>query len=301
MIQPQNLQAGDIIGIVCPAGALPIERVQQCVEILTSWGYQVRLGKTVGGKYFTYSGTDAERTQDLQEMLDDPQVKAVLCGRGGYGLSRIIDEIDFTCFKASPKWVIGFSDITILHAALQKQGYMSIHGPMAAAFNKGPQGEPYIQAMKDLFAGGKTIYTAQTHPLNQIGVATAPMIGGNLCIITHLIGSLNSLDTRGKILFIEDIGEFHYNLDRMVLQMKKAGLFSHLAGLVVGGFSEMRDTPDDIGASAFEILKAHTQEFGYPICFDFPISHALANYPIIEGAMYTLNVNEQQVSLETLV
>jgi muramoyltetrapeptide carboxypeptidase len=297
MIQPQNLQAGDVIGMVCPAGSIPMERIQKCVETLTDWGYQVRLGQTIGGKHFTYSGTDAERAADLQTMMDYPTVKAILCARGGYGLSRIIDTLDFTSMMAQPKWVIGFSDITVLHAALQKKGIMSIHGPMAAAFNKGPEGEPYIQAVKSILEGQKTTYTASTHSYNKLGTITAPMIGGNLCLITHLIGSQNSMDTNGKILFLEDIGEFHYNLDRMVIQMKNAGLFNNLAGLVLGGFTDMRDEPTDIGASAFEILQSHITEFNYPVCYDFPISHGLSNYPIKEGAEYLLNIQADQVIL----
>ena len=297
MIQPQNLQPGDIIGMVCPAGTIPVEKVRKCVETLTEWGYQVRLGKTVGGKFYTYSGTDEERAMDLQEMLDNPKVKAVLCGRGGYGLSRIIDRINFTAFKQNPKWVIGFSDITVLHASLQQQGYMSIHGPMAAAFSKGLDGEPYTNAIKDIIEGRKTKYTAAPHLYNKKGVVTAPIIGGNLCLIAHLIGSKNSLDTKGKILFIEDIGEFHYNLDRMVLQMKNAGLFASLAGLVVGRFSDMRDDATDIGAGAFEIIQSHIREYNYPVCYDFPISHALQNYPIKEGANYTLDIEQDQVTL----
>jgi muramoyltetrapeptide carboxypeptidase len=297
MIQPQNLQPGDIIGMVCPAGTIPAEKVQKCVETLTAWGYQVRLGKTVGSKYFTFSGTDQERAADLQEMLDDKTVKVVLCGRGGYGLSRIIDQLDFTAFKQNPKWVIGFSDITVLHAALQQEGFMSIHGPMAAAFNKGQEGEPYIKAIKDILEGRKTLYKTASHVYNKTGEISAPMIGGNLCLIAHLIGSKNSLDTKGKILFIEDIGEFHYNLDRMVLQMKNAGLFDALAGLVVGGFSDMRDDASDIGAGAFEIIQSHIKEFNYPVCYDFPISHALQNYPIKEGAVYALAISQEGVTL----
>jgi len=272
MIQPQNLQAGDVIGMVCPAGTIPLEKVQKCVETLTGWGYTVKLGKTLGGKHFTFSGTDAERAADLQAMMDDRNVKAILCARGGYGLSRIIDTLDFTAMQAHPKWVIGFSDITVLHAALQKKGIMSIHGPMAAAFNKGPEGEPYIQAIKSIFEG-------------------------HLCLIAHLIGSQNSLDTKGKILFLEDIGEFHYNLDRMVIQMKNAGLFNDLAGLVLGCFLEMRDEPTDIGAGALEIIQSHVQAFNYPVCYEFPVSHGLPNYPIKEGAVYQLNIQANGVSL----
>lgn len=298
MIQPQNLQPGDLIGMVCPSGTIALDKVQKCVETLTGWGYQVKLGNTVGGKYFTYAGTDEARRQDLQAMLDDPKVKAVICGRGGYGLSRIIDKIDFSLFNQSPKWVIGFSDITILHAAIQKQGCMSIHGPMAAAFNKGEEGAPYIQAIHEIVRGCKTSYQAPAHAFNKIGKVTAPVVGGNLCLIAHLIGSNISFDTKGKIVFIEDIGEFHYNLDRMVLQIKKAGLLNNLAGLVVGGFSEMRDEPTDIGASAYEIIQSHIKAFDYPVCYDFPISHALQNYPIKEGGTYSLLVEEQQVCLQ---
>jgi muramoyltetrapeptide carboxypeptidase len=297
MIQPQNLQAGDLIGMVCPAGTIPMERVQKCIETLTSWGYQVKLGKTVGGKHFTYSGTDAERAADLQEMMDDKKVKAIICARGGYGLSRIINTLDFTSMMAQPKWVIGFSDVTVLHAALQKKGIMSIHGPMAAAFNKGSEGEAYIQAIQSIFQGQKTSYVAPAHAYNKLGSVAAPVIGGNLCLIAHLIGSQNSLDTQGKILFLEDIGEYHYNLDRMVIQMKNAGLFENLAGLIIGGFSDMRDEPTDIGAGAFEIIQSHVKEFNYPVCYDFPISHGLPNYPVKEGAVYELAIESNEARL----
>jgi muramoyltetrapeptide carboxypeptidase len=297
MIQPQNLQPGDIIGMVCPAGTIPLETVQKCIETLTSWGYTVKLGKTVGGKHFTFSGTDLERTADLQEMMDDENVKAILCARGGYGLSRIIGHLDFTALKRNPKWIIGFSDITVLHAALQKNQIMSIHGPMAAAFNKGAEGAPYVQALNSIFNGKLCQYETPAHAYNQLGSVTAPIIGGNLCLIAHLIGSVNSITTKGKILFLEDIGEFHYNLDRMVIQMKNAGLFHDLAGLVIGGFSAMRDEPTDIGAGAYEIIQSHIKEFNYPICYDFPISHGLANYPIKLGATYALHVLAKGVTL----
>ncbi len=298
MIQPQKLQAGDTIGMVCPAGTIPLDKVQKCIETLTSWGYQVKLGNTVGGKHFTFSGTDAERAADLQGMMDDKNIKAILCARGGYGLSRIIEVLDFSTMQTNPKWVIGFSDITVLHAALLKQGIVSVHGPMAAAFNKGPEGDRYIQALKLVLEGQKTSYEAPVHGYNKLGKVTAPMVGGNLCLIAHLIGSQNSFDTKGKILFLEDTGEFHYNLDRMVIQMKNAGLFNHLAGLVLGGFSEMRDDATDIGAGAFEIIQSHLTTFNYPVCYDFPVSHGLPNYPIKEGAVYQLNIQSSRVSLQ---
>jgi muramoyltetrapeptide carboxypeptidase len=246
----------------------------------------------------SFSASDTERAADLQEMLDNPKVKAILCGRGGYGVSRIIDQISFEVFAKSPKWVIGFSDITVLHAAIQKQGSMSIHGPMAAAFSKGEDGAPYINALKDILEGRSTQYTAKSNALNKMGTVTAPIIGGNLCLIAHLIGSKNSLDTAGKILFIEDIGEYHYNLDRMVLQIKHAGLFDKIAGLIIGGITDMRDPSSDFGATAFQIIQSHVKDFTFPICYDFPISHALENYPIKEGAVYTLEVHMDKVILK---
>ncbi len=297
MIQPQNLQKGDIIGLVCPAGAIALDKVQKCIETLTQWGYEVRLGKTVGSKKDSFSATDSERLADLQQMMDDPNVKAILCARGGYGMSRIVNDLNFSSFNKKPKWVIGFSDITVLHAALQRQSVMSIHGPMAAAFNKGNQGETYINALKDILEGRKTCYQAPDHSFNKMGTITAPLIGGNLCIIAHLIGSKNNMDTKGKILFLEDVGEYHYNLDRLVIQIVNAGLFENLAGLVIGGFSDMKDASSDFGATPFEILHAHLEKYNYPICFDFPVSHGIQNYPIIQGATYTLNVQNHAVSL----
>lgn len=297
MIQPQNLQPGDLIGIVCPAGAIPLERVQKSVEILTAWGYQVVLGKTVGTRFNHFSATDAERLADLQAMMDNPSVKAILCGRGGYGMSRIIEKVNFTSFSKHPKWVIGFSDITVLHAALQKNGYQSIHGPMSAAFNKGDAGAAYIESLKTILEGGKTNYKTTPHSLNQLGNATATLIGGNLCMMAHLIGSNYSFDTAGKILFIEDVGEYHYNLDRLVIQMKRAGMFDQLAGLIIGGFTDMKDASTDFGASAYEIIQAHSSGYAYPICFDFPISHATANFPVVEGGLYAFSINSEEVSL----
>ncbi len=300
MIQPQNLQPGDIIGMVCPAGSIPMERVQKCVETLAQWGYQVKLGKTVGTKSNSFSATDEERASDLQQMLDDTAVKAVLCGRGGYGVSRIIHQLEFNAFQKNPKWVIGFSDITVLHAALQKNGVMSIHGPMAAAFNKGEEGMPYIDSLKAILQGDKTIYKTKSHAFNKLGTISAPMIGGNLCMMAHLIGSENCFDTAGKLLFIEDIGEYHYNLDRLMIQMKQAGLFKQLAGLIVGGFTEMKDPSTDFGATALEIIQSHLVDYDYPICFDFPISHAIENYPVIEGGQYTLSIQSMGVTLSLI-
>ncbi|MGI9138943.1 MAG: S66 peptidase family protein [Sediminibacterium sp.] len=298
MIQPPKLIPGDTIGITCPAGSIPIEKVQKCIQTLENWGFKVKIGKTVGSKRDCFSASDAERAAELQQMLDDKNLKAILCARGGYGLSRIIHQINFASLQQNPKWVVGFSDITVLHAALQKQNIMSIHGPMAAAFNKGAEGEIYIQSLKKCWEGEKQIITSVPHALNQYGSATATLIGGNLCMIAHLIGSENAMDTKGKILFIEDVGEAHYNIDRLMIQCKKSGLFDDLAGCIIGGFTELKDTAQDFGATAYEIIQSHILNFSYPICFDFPISHGLQNFAVKEGCEYTLDVSNEQVLLK---
>jgi muramoyltetrapeptide carboxypeptidase len=298
MIQPSHLQPGDTIGIVCPSGYIPLEKVQICIQTLEKWGYMVKLGTTVGAKKDSFSGTDQQRAEDLQTMLDDTSIKAILCARGGYGASRIIHTINFKRFNEQPKWVIGFSDITVLHAAILQQNCMSIHGPMAAAFAKGESGEPYIQSLKQVLEGDKTNYTIPAHPMNVLGNAKAEMVGGNLCIIAHLIGSKNAFNTNGKILFLEDVGEHHYNIDRLMLQCKYAGLFENLAGLVVGGFTDLKDPSSDFGSNAYEIIKEHTLGYTFPICFDFPISHSLANFAIKQGQEYKLAISEHEVSLK---
>ena len=298
MIQPSHLSQGDTIGIVCPSGNIPLEKVQICIQTLEKWGYKVKLGITVGAKKDSFSGTDQQRAEDLQTMFDDASVKAILCARGGYGASRIINTIHFQAFNKQPKWVIGFSDITVLHAAILQQNCMSIHGPMAAAFAKGEVGESYIQSLKQVLEGEKTSYTIPAHSMNTLGNAKAELVGGNLCILAHLIGSKNEVETSGKILFLEDVGEYHYNIDRLLIQCKNAGLFDNLAGLVIGGFTDLKDPASDFGATAYEIIKEHTSAYTYPICFDFPISHSLPNYAIKQGQQYSLEISEAGVCLQ---
>jgi muramoyltetrapeptide carboxypeptidase len=293
MIQPTQLAPGSTIGILCPAGAIPLEKVTICAQVLESWGYQVRIGKTVGTQFGHFAASDLDRQNELQSMMDDPEIHAILCARGGYGLSRIISELNFTKIKAHPKWVIGFSDITILHAALQKQGIQSIHGPMSAGFGKGDVGLPYIMALKQMMEGAALPVEAKAHPANLLGHSEGILVGGNLCLMTHLIGGENQLDTKGKILCIEDVGEYHYNVDRMLIQCKNAGLLDGLAGLVVGGFTEMKDEASAFGETVTEMIQRITKGTNYPICFDFPISHELNNMPVQLGATYQLSVTDE--------
>jgi muramoyltetrapeptide carboxypeptidase len=297
MIQPPQLAPGNTIGILCPAGAIPLEKVTICAQVLESWGYQVRIGKTVGTQFGHFAASDLDRQNELQSMMDDPEIHAILCARGGYGLSRIVSELNFTKIKAHPKWVIGFSDITILHAALQKHGIQSIHGPMAAGFGKGDAGLPYIMALKQMLEGAALPVEAKAHPANLLGHSKGILVGGNLCLMTHLIGGENQLDTKGKILCFEDVGEYHYNVDRMLIQCKNAGLLDGLAGLVVGGFTDMKDDATAFGETIIEMILRITKGANYPICFDFPISHDLNNMPVQLGATYQLAVTENATVL----
>jgi len=297
MIQPPQLTPGSTIGILCPAGAIPMEKVTICAQVLESWGYQVRIGKTVGTQFGHFASSDLDRQNELQSMMDDPEIHAILCARGGYGLSRIVAQLDFSKIKANPKWVIGFSDITILHAVLQKQGIQSIHGPMAAGFGKGDAGLPYITALKQMLAGVVMPVDAKAHPSNHLGQSEGVLVGGNLCLMTHLIGSENQLDTKGKILCIEDVGEYHYNVDRMLIQCKNAGLLDGLAGLVVGGFTDMKDESTAFGETVIEMIQRITRGSNYPICYNFPISHELNNMPVQLGATYQLAVTENAAVL----
>lgn len=297
MIQPPQLTPGSTIGILCPAGAIPLEKVTICAQVLESWGYQVRIGKTVGTQFGHFAASDLDRQHELQSMMDDPEIHTILCARGGYGLSRIVSHLDFSKIKAHPKWIIGFSDITILHAALQKQGIQSIHGPMAAGFGKGDAGLPYIMALKQMLAGLTKPVDTKAHPANRLGQSKGVLVGGNLCLITHLIGSANQLDTKGKILCIEDVGEHHYNVDRMLIQCKNAGLLDGLAGLVVGGFTDMKDDATAFGETVTEMIQRIAKGSNYPICYDFPMSHDLENIPVQLGATYQFAVTKNAAVL----
>jgi muramoyltetrapeptide carboxypeptidase len=296
---PPYLKPGDTVGIVCPAGYLPGEKIQACINALREWGYHVKTGMTVGsssGNYF--SGTDNERLQDLQEMLDDDKINAILCGRGGYGVSRIIDAIDFKKFSEQPKWIIGFSDITILLLHIfSNYGISSLHAPMAGAFNNPDPDNKYLQSLRKALEGKKINYHADPHSFNRKGEVVGELVGGNLALLAHSVGTASDIKTKGKILFIEDTGEYLYNTDRMLYQLKRAGKFSKLGGLIVGGFSEVKDTQRPFGSSVEEIIRDVVEEYDFPVCFGFPVGHAKENLALKIGAGYKLKVGRSKVSL----
>ena len=303
MIIPPYLKKGDTIGIVCPAGYMPIKKTNTCISTLQSWGFKVEIGKTLGGKQKNYfSGTDDERLQDFQTMLDDKNIKAILCARGGYGVSRIIDRINFTKFKQNPKWIIGFSDITVLHAHLNKQiKVASLHSPMAAAFNNNGFKNEYILSLKKSLTGLVNKYQCDTHTYNKLGKLQAELIGGNLALIAHLIGSKSSYKTNNKILFLEDVGEYLYNIDRMFIQLKRVGMLDNLKGLIIGKFSELKDTTSPFGTDVYSIIYEHVKDYSYPICFDFPVGHITENVALKIGVQYELDVSKSKVFLKEIL
>jgi muramoyltetrapeptide carboxypeptidase len=296
---PPYLEKGDTIGIVAPAGFMPIEKMQSCIETLDAWGYTVTLGATTHSQSTNYfSGTDEERLADLQQMMDDKKVKAILCARGGYGISRIIDRIDFKKFRKHPKWIIGFSDITVLHAHLYRtQKIASLHAPMAAAFNEDEGNNPYLLSIKKALEGEPATYEATPHHFNREGAIEGQLVGGNLCLLAHLVGSASDIKTKNKILFLEDIGEQLYNIDRMMLQMKRAGKLDKLAGLIIGGFTESKDTERPFGKTVDEIIFEQVKEYDYPVCFGFPVSHEKENYALKIGVDYHLEVSAEKTVL----
>jgi len=297
---PPYLEKDDVIGIVCPSGYMPVEKASECIRVLNEeWGFRTKIGKTLGNEFNYFSGTDEERLNDFQQMLDDDDVKGILCARGGYGLSRIIDKINFKKFKKQPKWIIGYSDVTVLHSHLYSNHYISsIHAPMAAAFNDAGYINRFVQSLKNALEGKKLKYSCESHEFNKKGEAIGELAGGNLTLLAHLIGTDSDIKTRGRILFLEDIGEYLYNIDRMMYQLKRSGKLSKLAGLIIGGFIDNKDTERPFGQTAYEIIYDAVKEYDYPVCFGFPVGHGKENYALKIGVGYKLKVGKTKIILE---
>ncbi|HNP54071.1 MAG TPA: LD-carboxypeptidase [Ferruginibacter sp.] len=299
---PPALRKGQTIGMTCPAGYMPKENAATCIRTLQAWGYEVLVGQTLGSDSDNYfSASDEERLFELQAMLDAPEVHAILFGRGGYGMSRIIDRLDFKAFKKNPKWLIGFSDITLLHNHIHRKfGISTIHGPMAAAFQPGNGYNENVQSLQQALKGKKINYRTNPHPQNQIGKASGVLVGGNLAILAHAIGTPSDINTDGKILLLEDVGEYRYNIDRLLYQLKRAGKLKNLTAAVIGTFTDTKDTVRPFGQSVTEIIQAVFSEYTYPLCFEFPVGHGTENRAVKLGINYQLTISKQAVSLKEL-
>lgn len=291
---PPYLIKGAVVGITCPAGYVSADRVSFAAETLRLWGFEVVIGKTVGNEHHYFSGTDAERLADLQQMLDNPDIDAILMGRGGYGVSRIIDDIDWTKFKLNPKWICGFSDITVLHSHIHTTTALpTLHSPMCGAFTPDTINSGHIKRFLACLIGESQHYHTAPHQFNRTGYGEGILVGGNLAMLTHLVGSKSDIDTTGKILFIEDIGEHLYKIDRMLLTLKRAGKLDNLKGLIIGGFTEMEDTTRPFGQTVDEIIRDNVAGYNYPVCYNFPSGHQDENHTLILGMVHKLQVTEQ--------
>jgi len=296
--QPAYLKKGDKIAIVCPAKKLP-GTIAPAIAILESWGLEVIIGKTVTAEYHQFAGNDELRTADLQGFLDDPEIKAIIAGRGGYGTIRIIDELDFTAFKSHPKWIVGFSDITVLLShALAALNTQSIHGQMPYTFTSATPGS--LSSLRNALFGESVKYEyVPTFP-GRKGDAKGVLIGGNLTLMVMLQGSVSEIDYTDKILFIEDVGEHEYSIDRMMRMLKRAGKLAKLKGLVVGAFNELSTESVPFGSSPEQVIWDIVKEYDYPVCFNFPTGHIDDNRAMVVGSNVRLEVYNLNTILHTL-
>lgn len=302
---PPYLKPGDTIGITSPAGYITAEEIQPAVRIMESWGFKIAVGNTVGKRDYTFGGTDAERLQDLQAMLDNPGIHAIMCARGGYGCARIVDQLDFSKFRERPKWVIGFSDVTVLHCHINRHfSIATLHSKMCNSFpDSFEQADPEVQdtilSIRRALSGKPMRYTAPPESSNRTGTASGVLIGGNLAMIQSISGTDSEIDTIGKILFLEDAGEYLYSLDRMLGSLQRSRKFDSLAGLIIGGFNRIKpdDPGEEFGHTVNDMVLQRVKDFRYPVCFNFPVGHQRNNYALKCGVMHRLKVAGDGVEL----
>ncbi len=295
MLKP--LLKGDKVAIIATARKITLPEIEYAIRTLEAWGLEVVLGQTIGASHHIFAGEDAFRLQDFQAMLDDQSIKAIICARGGYGTSRIIDSVNFNAFEREPKWIIGFSDVTTLHSHIHNLGIETVHAIMPLLF---PQDgtEAAIESLRQTLFGETPAYEIAPHSLNRTGTARGKLIGGNLSILQTLAATRSDIDTRGKILFIEDVGEYLYNIDRMLVHLDRSGKLEGLAGLLAGHFSDPQDGSIPFGKSAYETIAEHVAKYGFPVCFNFPVGHEPLNMALICGREATLEVRKDSVRLE---
>jgi muramoyltetrapeptide carboxypeptidase len=294
-IQPPYLKKGDKIAITCPAKKLP-NPMTDAIALLQSWGLEVVLGDTVNASFHQFAGDDNQRAADMQRFIDDDSIKAIIAARGGYGTVRMIDKVNFSRFAQTPKWLIGFSDITVLHAHLfTNYGAQTIHGQMPV--NIPDASKHSIDTLRRALFGEELNYEFTTHNANRSGEAEGILIGGNLSLLVAISGSVSDFDYTGKILFIEDVGEYLYSVDRMLRMLDRAGKLKQLAGLIVGGFTDIKDNEIPFGQTVPQIVMDIVKDYGYPVCFDFPAGHIPDNNSLVLGRKVGLQVDEKQARL----
>ena len=300
LIQPPYLKAGDTVAIVAPSGILKHREreVQQAVDLLKSWGLHAVVGKNVFSKSNHFAGTDEERCADLQNAMDDPKISAIWCARGGYGTVRVLDKLNYIKFRKNPKWIIGYSDITALHNQVHNEGFQSLHALMCVSLTKdiGDVKEA-VSTFKSAIFGNPENYILEGSKYNEIGEASGELVGGNLTMLHTMLGSDTSIDTTGKILFIEEIGEYKYHIDRMLQSMKRAGYFDNLNGLVVGDMSRMRTNTTLWGTSVEQLILDALEDYDFPIAFNMPAGHEKDNRALVLGKVVNLKVEKNESKL----
>jgi len=296
MSLPPPLQTGDQVAIIATARYISKAEIQPAINLLESWGLKPILGSSIGIQENQYAGSDLERAKDFKDQLDHPNIKAIWCARGGYGSVRIIDHIDFSSLKKQPKWIIGYSDVTAIHMHLQRLGIASLHAQMANGIET-KSSSTSTQLQKVLFGENTGISSQDIHPLQKNGTTTGEVIGGNLSVLYSLLGSSSTPSFEGKILFLEDLDEYLYHVDRMMQNLKRSGVLKVIKGLIIGGMTDMNDNAIPFGKTAEEIISEAIQDFDYPVCFYFPVGHIHDNLPLIFGIIAKLKVSSNQVQL----
>lgn len=296
LLRPPYLRAGDTIVILSTARKVTIEEITPAIQFFESWGLKVRLGKTIGLVHNQFAGTDAEREADLQAAVSDPEVRAIMCARGGYGTVRMMDNIDWTGLLSHPKWFCGFSDMTYIHVHLnQTLGVQTMHSTVPVFFPKNTPGA--IETLRKQLFGEEVVFNFPAQPLDRTGTAKGTLIGGNLSILYSITGTKSGFNPAGKILYLEDIDEYLYHVDRMMMNLKRSGKLHDLAGLIVGGMTDMKDNAIPFGKNAEEIIAEHVAEFGYPVCFGFPAGHIADNNTIVLGKVTRMEVGPHEVTV----
>lgn len=296
MITPEFLQKGDTIGILATARKADLASVQPVIKLLESWGLHVVIGKTIGKEENQLAGPDWLRATDFQEMLDNPKIKAIWAAKGGYGTVRIIDRIDFTNFKKKPKWACGFSDMTVLHSHINNMGIETIHSLMA--LNAGTANPEVLESFRKALFGEKLSYTIPSHEYNVNGTAKGEIVGGNLSVLYSIMGSKSEVDYKGKILFIEDLDEYLYHIDRMMMNLKRNGYFDGVKAVIVGGMSSMNDNEIPWGKDALQIIQDVLKDYKFPIIYNFPAGHIKDNRTLILGKTVSVDVNDKQSTVK---
>ncbi|GHC43221.1 S66 peptidase family protein [Ulvibacter litoralis] len=296
MITPPSLQKGDTIAIVATARKITTQELQPFLALLSQWGLSYVLGSTINAEDHQFAGSDALRTKDLQKYLDDPKIKAIWCARGGYGTVRIIDALDFSAFRKNPKWIIGYSDVTVLHSHLNGFGIETLHADMPLELTL--KSEATRTTVHEALFGKKYVIEAASEKRNRHGTAEGELVGGNLSILYSLLGSPSDIQTDGKILVIEDLDEMLYHIDRMLQNLKRNGLLKNLKGLIVGGMNAMRDNTIPFGKTAEEIILDAVSDYNYPVCFNFPVGHVPDNRALILGRNAKLQITNTSITLD---